>query len=142
MKKSASAMTPKPWRPAAVVEKNQEVLDMHPSRRGCQDAARPDIGGGLGWSPEGRTRAKTEATILGYACACPESTAPTRPSVILDPFAGTGTVPGVAKMLGRHGIGVDLSWDYCRLMRWRIEESGHFAKAEQRTWKEAQGTLI
>jgi hypothetical protein len=61
----------------------------------------------------------TVATITGYRCACPDTTAPTRPAVVLDPFAGTGTVPMVAHHLGRHGIGVDLSKDYLRLAEWR-----------------------
>jgi len=45
--------------------------------------------------------------------------APTRPAVVLDPFAGTGTTPAVAHLLGRHGIGIDLSKDYLRLAEWR-----------------------
>jgi hypothetical protein len=67
---------------------------------------------------------------------------PTRPSVVLDVFGGTGTAALVAETLGRTGISLDLSEDYCRLARWRIEESGHGAEAEQRTWKEAQGSLL
>ena len=66
----------------------------------------------------------------------------TRPAVVLDPFAGTGTTVGVAQALGRIGIGVDLSQDYVNLARWRIEESGHFKKSEQRTWKDRQGALL
>jgi DNA modification methylase/transcriptional regulator with XRE-family HTH domain len=54
-------------------------------------------------------------TITGYACACPEPTAPTRPAVVLDPFGGTGTTAHVAAALGRIGITVDLSLDYSRL---------------------------
>jgi hypothetical protein len=53
--------------------------------------------------------------ITGYACACPEPTAPTTPAVVLDPFAGTGTTLHVAQALGRQGIGTDLSADYCRI---------------------------
>lgn len=62
--------------------------------------------------------------ITGYACACPDTSAPTTPATILDPFGGTGTVAMVARALGRHGISVDLSHDYCRLARWRVAESG------------------
>lgn len=40
---------------------------------------------------------------------------PTTPGVVLDPFSGTGTTIHVASALGRVGIGVDLSHDYCRL---------------------------
>ena len=74
------------------------------------------------------TNGRTEATITGYACACPDTTAPTRPAVVLDPFAGTGTVPAVAHILGRHGIGIDLSADYLRLAEWRCNDPGLRAK--------------
>lgn len=63
-----------------------------------------------------------ELTRTGYACACPDTTAPTTPAVILDPFTGTGTVPAVAHALGRHGIGIDLSADYLRLAEWRCND--------------------
>lgn len=62
--------------------------------------------------------------ITDYACACPDSTAPTTPGVCLDPFGGTGTVAMVARALGRVGVSVDLSHDYGRLARWRVAESG------------------
>lgn len=68
------------------------------------------------------------STITGYACACPDTTAPTRPAVILDPFAGTGTTPAVAHILGRHGIGVDLSADYLRLAEWSCNDPALRAK--------------
>ena len=69
------------------------------------------------------------ATITGYACACPDTTAPTTPGVVLDPFGGTGTTALVADVLGRHGISVDLSADYCRLAEWRTTDPGQRAKA-------------
>jgi hypothetical protein len=53
---------------------------------------------------------------------------PTRPSVILDPFGGTGTTALVAKALGRHGISVDMSADYCRLADWRTNDRNQLAK--------------
>jgi DNA modification methylase len=90
------------------------------------------------------------ATITGYTCSCmdPETggdffTPPsTRPAVVLDPFAGTGTTCGVARALGRYGVGLDLSADYLRLARWRIWESGAFQKTAGRTWRERQGVLM
>jgi DNA modification methylase len=69
-----------------------------------------------------------EATITGYACACPDTTAPTRPAVILDPFSGTGTTAAVAHILGRHGVGIDLSADYLRLAEWRCNDPALRAK--------------
>lgn len=88
------------------------------------------------------------ATITGYACACtPDDLEgwehpPTREAIILDPFSGTGTTVGVANTLGRFGVGIDLSWDYLRLSRWRVEQSGHFAKVMDRTNAERQGSLF
>jgi DNA modification methylase len=71
--------------------------------------------------------------ILGW---CPPD------GVVLDPFGGTGTVAMVARALGRTGLNGDLSSDYCRLARWRIYESGHAAKSEDRTWRDAQGAML
>ena len=100
------------------------------------------------------------ATITGYACACTPTRvrkipstrvnrdprgydevteyawdewtpAPTTPAVVLDPFGGTGTVALVAKALGRHGISLDMSADYCRLATWRTTDEGELARALQ-----------
>ena len=71
--------------------------------------------------------------ILGW---CPAD------GVVLDPFAGTGTVPMVARALGRVGVGVDLSADYLRLARWRVFQSGHASKTVARTNAERQGSLL
>jgi DNA modification methylase len=54
---------------------------------------------------------------------------PTRPSVVLDPFAGTGTTMLAARALGRIGVGVDRSHDYARLAAWRTTDPGELAKA-------------
>lgn len=50
---------------------------------------------------------------------------------VLDPFGGTGTTALVAKALGRHGISVDMSADYCRLAEWRTNDPGELARAMQ-----------
>ena len=47
---------------------------------------------------------------------------------VLDPFGGTGTTALVAKALGRHGVSVDLSADYCRLAEWRTNDRDQLAK--------------
>ena len=67
--------------------------------------------------------------LTGYVCACPDASAPTRPSVVVDPFGGTGTTALVASMHGRHGISIDLSADYCRLARWRTRDPAERARA-------------
>jgi DNA modification methylase len=76
-----------------------------------------------------RHEERTVRMPVGYSCACPEPSAPTRPAVVLDPFSGTGTTPLVADVLGRDGIGVDASHDYCRLARWRAADPGQRARA-------------
>jgi DNA modification methylase len=40
--------------------------------------------------------------------------------VVLDPFAGAGTVGLVASRLGRRHVGVELSLNYCRMAEDRI----------------------
>lgn len=70
----------------------------------------------------------TEASVAGYACACPDTTAASTPGVVLDPFGGTGTTALVASCYGRVGISVDLSNDYVRLARWRTTDPGERAR--------------
>ena len=67
--------------------------------------------------------------ITGEACACPDTTAPTTPGVVLDPFGGTGTTALCADVLRRHGISVDMSADYLRIAQWRTTDPKQRAKA-------------
>ena len=53
----------------------------------------------------------------------------TRPATVVDPFGGTGTSALVADVLGRTGISIDRSMDYCRLARWRTSDPGERARA-------------
>ena len=85
----------------------------------------------IGNNAGGTMLSPAETTITGEACACPEPTAPTRPGTVLDPFGGTGTTALVAKVLGRHGISVDMSADYCRLATWRTTDPDQIARAMQ-----------
>ena len=96
-----------------------------------QQRHRTASSGGVGKVGLGIPAAERERTITGEACACPEPTAPTRPAVVLDPFGGTGTTALVAKVLGRHGISVDMSADYCRLAEWRTTDPDQIARAMQ-----------
>ncbi len=66
---------------------------------------------------------------------------PARPAVVLDSFGGSGTTAMVAKALGRTGISVDLSFDYCRVARWRIHDPAQAAKVHARTNRDRQLTL-
>ncbi len=70
-----------------------------------------------------------DRTITGSTCACPTPDALTRPAVVLDPFGGTGTTALVASVLGRRGVTVDRSADYCRIAQWRTTDPGERARA-------------
>lgn len=76
-----------------------------------------------------KPRGTSSVQRSGEACACPEPTAATTSSVVLDPFGGTGTTALVAHALGRIGISVDRSADYCRIARWRTTDPAQIAKA-------------
>src|SRR5258705_145304 len=71
----------------------------------------------------------TTGSTMASACPCPESTAPTRPAVVLDRLGGTGTTAMVAWVLGRVGISVDASADYCRLAQWRTGDPKQLERA-------------
>ena len=129
---------------APVVEKELHQTQVENGRPKTATLAVPEHGVNRegGWDRAGYPHCTTTAMITGYACACPDTTAPSTPGVVLDPFAGTGTVPMVARALGRTGIGVDLSADYLRLAAWRVFESGHASKTVARTNGERQGLLL
>ena len=52
----------------------------------------------------------------------------------------------VAKALGRHGISIDMSADYCRLAEWRTNDRNQLAKvlgiAKAEQQPEDQGDLL
>ena len=105
-------------RPVTRVERDGDCTERRDSDRGFGVA-------------QGQNRNAGTFTITGYACACDQPTADTTPAIVLDPFGGTGTTATVAKALGRHGISVDLSADYCRLAEWRTNDPDQLAKAAE-----------
>jgi DNA modification methylase len=126
------------WSPAGVCvecgEGRRPVTDVSPveqkafAKLQALDEGRNWAQGGNDKRTLGYAAGERDRTITGYACACPEPTAPTTPAVVLDPFGGTGTTALVAKALGRHGISVDMSADYCRLADWRTNDRNQLAK--------------
>lgn len=64
----------------------------------------------------------TSAVTLGWAPSCRCNTKETRPCVVLDPFAGSGTVGLVARRRGRAFLGCDLNEKYCDLARRRLAD--------------------
>jgi DNA modification methylase len=84
-----------------------------------------------GHDGRGGKKILTTRGITGYACDCPDTSAPTRPAVVLDPFGGTGCTAMVAAANGRIGITVDYSHTYSRFARWRTSDASERAKAMQ-----------
>lgn len=67
---------------------------------------------------EQRLERRTETTAWRPTCSCPP--ADPVPALVLDPFAGSGTVGEVAFRMGRRFVGLDLKLDYCRMALRRI----------------------
>ena len=61
------------------------------------------------------------------SCDCNTGTIP---ATVLDPFSGAGTTCLAATRLGRRSIGLELSAEYCRLSRERIESELAESEAE------------
>ena len=66
-----------------------------------------------------------------------------RPNAIIDyQDEQVAVIRHDARTLGRFGISNDLSESYNRLAIWRITQSGHFTKTEQKAWADRQGQLL
>jgi DNA modification methylase len=50
------------------------------------------------------------------------------PGLTLDPFIGSGTVAYVARKLGRHAVGIDLSEEYLKLAARRLQQQSLFSE--------------
>ena len=66
---------------------------------------------------KGLPRRPRLSSTLEPACACPPDPVP---SLVYDPFLGSGTTVLVARQLRRHGIGGDLSATYLAIARERL----------------------
>ena len=82
-------------------------------------------------SPGRDVRAVRSTMITGYTCGCPVPDAPARPAVVVDPFGGTGATALVASVLGRTGITIDRSFDYCHLAAWRTSDPRERTRAKE-----------
>jgi DNA modification methylase len=78
----------------------------------------PDTAQGIGhW------RIGVQETERGWAPTCPCACSDVRPSVVLDPFAGSGTTGIVALREGRRFLGIELNPAYVELASDRIREA-------------------
>ncbi len=62
----------------------------------------------------GKHARPTETQTIGWKPSC-ECNADKMPSLVLDPFMGSGTVLWVAKKLNRRAVGYEISEEYCKL---------------------------
>lgn len=99
-----------PWR--RVVER-QRLLDGHTPVTGA--FSRPEEPFRIPPNGVGHWRYTTQTTDLGFAATC-QCEAGVAPSVVFDPFCGSGTTLLVARELGHHAVGVDLSWEYLQVI--------------------------
>ncbi|MFI6496846.1 DNA-methyltransferase [Nonomuraea typhae] len=99
------------------------------SIQGARDRVAATGGAISGGTERSTLRGTATRVVTGYACACRNPDAPTAPAVVLDPFGGSGTTALVASVLGRTGISVDRSADYCRIAAWRTTDPGERARA-------------
>lgn len=88
----------------------QRVLDGHIPVTGA--FSRPDEPFRIPPNGVGHYRYSTQVTDRGFAPACRCPAAPPVPCIVADIFVGSGTVPLVARALGRHSVGLDLSLTY------------------------------
>ena len=90
----------------------------------------------VGWGEEGskskikREHPATFPDMLPYdfiECFCPPG------GIVLDPFVGSGTTCVAAISLDRNWIGIDISEEYCRIARERVENDVIIRKGESKT---------
>lgn len=95
-----------------VVEKTGHVNRREAAHQPGNTATKVDS---TGWAP---TTKATDQWQAGCDCGA----GPAIPCTVLDPFVGGGTAVAVAKRLGRHGLGVDLSREYLKLAERRLHQ--------------------
>ncbi|WP_461368895.1 DNA-methyltransferase [Candidatus Darwinibacter acetoxidans] len=85
----------------------------------------------LSTNGEGATTLRNEVKFVqtGWAPTCACGTGETVPCVVLDPFAGSGTVNLVAHGLGRSSVGIELSGEYIDIIKSRWARGGRPAEA-------------
>jgi len=117
-----------PW-----VRKLLEAPNIHPGDSGSaevqgriQRGYRAD-GKAIGTQMRERHEANSRVpTTIGWRRSCTHDALP-EPSVVLDPFMGSGTTALVARWHGRRSIGVELKPEYCELVARRLAQQSLIA---------------
>ena len=91
-----------------------------PTRPGVSSKTYAAAGGARTTGNRDPRRHVTTTRTIGHAAGCDCAAADAVPGLVLDPFAGAGTVPAVAVGLGRHAVGVELNPEYAALAVDRI----------------------
>ena len=111
-----------PWR--RVVERERSDVP----RCNSKSAGRRDCNYGDSDSTTLRAR-KIVVREVGWQPSCACGTEETVPCIVLDPFAGSGTVNLVAYGLGRSSVGIELNEKYIDIIKSRWARGGRPAKA-------------
>ncbi len=101
-----------PWRREIRAEGGTIGRDWHPDKSLSRGRVQGIVAAG---SADGTYR----RVDLGFRPGCACGRTETLPSLVLDPFAGSGTVLAVARRLGRRSIGIELNREYVKLARQR-----------------------
>lgn len=115
---SARGVCPKcgaPWKRETVAAaeyakvKNEAIGQTHRTRN-----QEPEMGKQAGWGKD-KARVSADYTTTGWSPTCHCNAGDPVPSVILDPFAGSGTVGEAARLHGRRFVGIDLNPSYLQI---------------------------
>jgi len=111
-----------PWRRVVEIERSDVP------RYNSKSAGRRDCNYGDSDSTTLRAR-KIVVREVGWQPSCACGTEETVPCIVLDPFAGSGTVNLVAYGLGRSSVGIELNEKYIDIIKSRWARGGRPAKA-------------